>query len=219
MPDAAEWEAAANIEMASLKERKVYKLSPRKAVSPGRKRIKSKWVMKRKADNSYKARLVAQGWNQVHGLDCGSTFAPVCRLQSVRIFVATVEYDLNMDHMDVSTAFLYADIQEKVFVEQAPGFVVKDKDGGELVMQLETSLYGLAQGPGNWFHTIHPVLVDIGFVPLRSDTCVYVYNREGVKIILTLYVDEIYDTRAVLLNIDSYWLRANISITLSNTEE
>ena len=148
--------------------------------------------MKRKADNSYKARLVAQGWNQVHGLDCGSTFAPVCRLQSVRIFVAiTVEYDLDMDHMDVSTAFLYADIQEKVFVEQAPGFVVKDKDGGELVMQLEKSLYGLAQSPGNWFHTIDPVLVDIGFVPLKSDTCVYVYNREGVKFILTLYVDDL----------------------------
>ena len=91
--------------------------------------------MKRKGDNSYKARLVAQGWNQVHGLDCGSTFAPVCRLQSVRIFVAiTVEYDLGMDHMDVSTAFLYAGIQEKVFVKQAPGFEVKDKDGGEVVM-------------------------------------------------------------------------------------
>ena len=92
--------------------------------------------MKRKADNSYRARLVAQGWNHVHGLDCGSTSAPVCRLQSVRIFVTiTVEYDLDMDHMDVSTAFLYADIQEKVLMEQAPGFVVKDKDGGELVMQ------------------------------------------------------------------------------------
>ena len=72
--------------------------------------------MKRKGDNSYKARLVAQGWNQIHGLDCGNTFVPVCRLQSVRIFVAvTVEYDLDMDHMDVSTAFPYADIQEKVF--------------------------------------------------------------------------------------------------------
>ena len=52
-----EWEAAANREMTSLQERKVYKLAPRKAVPPGRKRIKSKWVMKRKADKSYKARL------------------------------------------------------------------------------------------------------------------------------------------------------------------
>ena len=78
MPDAAEWEAAANREMTSVKEGKVYKLAPRKAFPPGGMRIQSKWVMKRKANNSYKARLVTQGWNQVHGLDCGSTFAPVC---------------------------------------------------------------------------------------------------------------------------------------------
>ena len=66
----------------------------------------------------------------------------MCRLKSVRIFVTiTVEYDLDMDHMDVSTAVLYADIQERVFVEQAPGFVVEDKDGGELVMQLRTVSY------------------------------------------------------------------------------
>ena len=103
----------------------------------------------------------------------------------------TVEYDLDMDHIDVSTAFLYADIQENVFVERAPGFVVKDNDGGELVMQLEKTLYGLAQSPGNFFHAIDPVLVDILFVPLKSDTCVYVNNRERVKIILTLYVDDL----------------------------
>ena len=104
----------------------------------------------------------------------------------------TVEYHLDMDHMDVLTAFLYTDIQEKVFVEQAPGFVVKDKDGGEIIMQLEKSLYGLAQSPGIGFHTIDPVLVDIGFVPLKFDTCVYVYNREGVRVILTLYVDDLF---------------------------
>ena len=49
----------------------------------------------------------------------------------------------------------------------------------------------MAQSPGKWFHNIDPVLVDIGFVSLKSDTCVYAYNREGVKIILTLYVDDL----------------------------
>ena len=57
-------------------------------------------------------------------------------------------------------------------------------------MQLEKSLYGLAQSPGNWFHTIDPVLVEIGFVPLTSDTCVYLYDHDGVRINLTLYVDD-----------------------------
>ena len=83
MPDAAMWNAAAEREMASLKERKVFKLVPRSAVPFGRRRINSKWVFKRKADGTYKGRLVAQGWNQGPGVDCGSTFAPVCKLQAI----------------------------------------------------------------------------------------------------------------------------------------
>ena len=57
-------------------------------------------------------------------------------------------------------------------------------------MKLGRSLYGLAQSPGNWFHTIDPVLVSIGFVPLKSDTCIYIYDHDGI-IILTLYVDDL----------------------------
>ena len=93
--------------------------------------------------------------------------------------------------MDVSTAFLYADIRELEFVERPPGFEVKDKDGSDLVMQLEKSLYGLAQSPGNWFNTIDPALVEISFVPLQSDTCVYLYDHDGVRIYLTLYVNDL----------------------------
>ena len=58
-------------------------------------------------------------------------------------------------------------------------------------MTLGKSLYGLAQSPGNWFHTIDLVLVSIGFVPLKSDTRIYIYNHDGVIIILTLYVDDL----------------------------
>ena len=71
-PEAAQWNAAAEREIASLKVRQVYKLVPRSAVPAGRKQISSKWVFKRKADGSFKARVVAQGWNQVPGLDSGS---------------------------------------------------------------------------------------------------------------------------------------------------
>ena len=102
-------------------------------------------MFKRKADGSFKARAVAQGWNQVPGLDSGSIYAPVCMIQSVRIICCiAVHFGLLLHQMDVSTAFLYADIQEFVFVEQPPGFEVKDKDGGELVMQLEKSV------PAGW---------------------------------------------------------------------
>ena len=57
-------------------------------------------------------------------------------------------------------------------------------------MQLKKSLYGLAESPGNWFNTIDPVLVEIGFVPL-SDTCVYLYDHAGIRMYLTLYADDL----------------------------
>ena len=73
---------------------------------------------------------------------------------------------------------------------EPPGFETNDNKKGLLVMKLGKSLYGLAQNPGNWFHTIDPVLISIGLVPLKSDTCIYIYNHDGVIIILTLYVDD-----------------------------
>ena len=91
----------------------------------------------------------------------------------------------------MNTAFLYAFLEEDVHVEAAPGYEKMDKDGVPLVMKLHKSLYGLAQSPGNWFKTIDPELVALGFVPLKSDTCVYIYRKNGVVIILTLYVDDL----------------------------
>ena len=145
-----------------------------------------------KADNSHKARLVVSGWGQVPGKDCGNTYAPVCRLQSVRMVLAiAAEMDWEVVQLDVNTAFLYAFLEEDVHVEAAPGYEKMDKDGVPLVMKLHKSLYGLAQSPGNWFKTIDPELVALGFVPLKSDTCVYIYRKNGVVIILTLYVDDL----------------------------
>ena len=80
------------------------------------------WVFKRKADGSFKARVVAQGWNQVPGLDSGSICAPVCMIQSVRIVCCiAVHFGLLLHQMDASTAFLYADIQESVFFVYVTG--------------------------------------------------------------------------------------------------
>ena len=107
------------------------------------------------------------------------------------VLAIAAEMDWEVRQLDVKTAFLYADIEDEVFVAGPPGFETNDNERGLLVMKLGKSLYGLAQSPGNWFHTIDPVLISIGFVPLKSDTCVYIYNHDGVIIILTLYVDDL----------------------------
>ncbi|CAB1099735.1 unnamed protein product [Ectocarpus sp. CCAP 1310/34] len=155
--DAAQWIAAAEREIADLKDRKVYKLVLRSTVPRGRRRINFRWVT-----------------------------------QSVRVLLCiTVEFDLIIVQMDVTAAFLYADIQEDVYVEQPPGFEVKGENGEDLVMLLQKSLYWLAQSPGNWFHTIDPFLISIGFVPLKPDPCVYFYDHDGSQMYLTLSVDDL----------------------------
>ena len=134
-PEAAQWNAEVEREIASLKNRHVYNLVPRSAVPAGRKQINSTWVLIRKADGSFIDRVVAKGWNQLPGLASGSIYASVCMIQHVRtICCIAVHFALLLHQIDVPTAFLYADIHELVFVEQPPGFEVNDKDGGELVM-------------------------------------------------------------------------------------
>ena len=96
--------------MDRLEELGVLTLVPRKTVPTGARIYKPQWVFfKIKADNSHKARLVVSGWGQVPGKDCGKTYAPVCRLQSVRMVLAiAAEMDWEVVQLDVNTAFLYS---------------------------------------------------------------------------------------------------------------
>ena len=91
---------------------------------------------------------MSQDWNQVPGLDCGNTFA-LCLLFAKHpndaSHIDCSGAGLGVFQLDVKTAFLYADIDEEVFVAQPPGYETTDNDGGPLVMRLEKSLYGLAQ--------------------------------------------------------------------------
>ena len=98
--------------MKSLQGLKLYTLVPRTEVSPGQKLIGSKGVYKMKADSTHKERLVAKGWNQVPGRDCGGASVPVCRLQSIRMVLAiAAEMNWEVFQLGVKTPFFYADIE------------------------------------------------------------------------------------------------------------
>ena len=112
-----------NKELASLKENDVYDLIPRTTVSAGCKVFGSRWVFKVKSDYTFKARLVCQGYTQRPGIDCGVTFAPVCRVESQRILMAIAcHYDWDIIMLDVKTAFLQSPIDTPTYVRQAPGY-------------------------------------------------------------------------------------------------
>ncbi|GJS82345.1 retrovirus-related pol polyprotein from transposon TNT 1-94 [Tanacetum coccineum] len=117
----------------------------------GKMVIKLKWLWKNKKDEDQtvirnKARLVAKGYAQEEGIDFEESFAPVARLEAVRIFVAHAAHkSFPIYQMDVKTAFLNGPLKEEVYVAQPEGFI--DPDHPEKVYLLRKALYGLKQAP------------------------------------------------------------------------
>ncbi|GJS97299.1 retrovirus-related pol polyprotein from transposon TNT 1-94 [Tanacetum coccineum] len=117
----------------------------------GKNVIKLKWLWKNKKDEDQtvirnKARLVAKGYAQEEGIDFDESFAPVARLEAVRIFVAYAAHkSFPIYQMDVKTAFLNGPLKEEVYVAQPDGFV--DPDHPDKVYRLRKALYGLKQAP------------------------------------------------------------------------
>jgi hypothetical protein len=120
--------------------------------------VGTKWVFRNKQDEHRvvtrnKARLVAKGYAQVAGLDFEETFAPVARLESIRILLAyAAHHSFRLFQMDVKSAFLNGPIKEEVYVEQPPGF--EDDRYPDHVYKLSKALYGLKQAPRAWYNAL-----------------------------------------------------------------
>ena len=152
LPQAARWKVASDKEIASLEKHGVYELVPITLVPNGRKVADARWAYKIKADGVYKGRLVMLGWSQVPGIDCGGTFAPVCRLQSIRMVLAiAVELGYRVYMLDVPTAFLNADVEEEVFGKMAPGYERSNEFEVSLVMKFKknSTAFGRARRSGS----------------------------------------------------------------------
>ncbi|GJS85022.1 putative ribonuclease H-like domain-containing protein [Tanacetum coccineum] len=117
----------------------------------GKRAIGTKWVFRNKKDERgivirNKARLVAQGHRQEEGIDYEEVFAPVARIEAIRLFLAYASFmGFLVYQMDVKSAFLYGTIEEEVYVTQPPGF--KDPDHPDKVYKVVKALYGLHQAP------------------------------------------------------------------------
>ncbi|GJW05907.1 putative ribonuclease H-like domain-containing protein [Tanacetum coccineum] len=120
----------------------------------GKKAIGTKWVFRNKKDERgimirNKAMLVAQGHRQEEGIDYEEVFAPVARIEAIRLFLAYASFmGFLVYQMDVKSAFLYGTIEEEVYVTQPPGF--KDPDHPDKVYKVVKALYGLHQAPRAW---------------------------------------------------------------------
>ena len=137
-----------------------------------------------------KARLVAQGYNQQEGIDFDETYAPVARLESIRILLAyACANDLKLYQMDVKSAFLNAFINEEVYVAQPPGFI--DFEKPKHVYKLKKALYGLKQAPKAWYDRLKSFLVKHNYTMGLVDNTLFTKKRESHIIIVQIYVDDI----------------------------
>lgn len=184
-----EWRKAMEREMTSLKENQTWRLTP---LPKGSKAIPCKWVycLKKNPDGSidkFKARLVAKGFSQREGIDYSQTFSPVAKLGTIRSVLSIAASEkMHLIQFDVSTAFLYGDLEEIIYMKQPEGY----EDGSDKVCELKKSLYGLKQSSRCWNKRFGSFISKLGFRVSDADPCLYMRERNGKKIILVLYVDD-----------------------------
>ncbi|EWM20187.1 gag-pol polyprotein [Nannochloropsis gaditana] len=146
----------------------------------GERCISSGWVEADKRDQNgvivrRKARFIAKGYSQEFGYDYLHTYAPVASITTIRLVLALAcILDLELDNMDVDTAYLQSDLEEKVYIKQPPGYEQYGSNGEELVCRLRKSLYGLKQSGRNWHKKIDGWFRGYGFHSSSTDPCLYV---------------------------------------------
>ncbi|GJZ93144.1 hypothetical protein Tco_0665209 [Tanacetum coccineum] len=157
--------------------------------------IGTKWVLKNKRDSRgivirNKARLVAQGHTQEEGIDYEEVFAPVARIEAIRLFLAYASYmGFTVYQMDVKSAFLYGTIDEEVYVMQPPGF--QDSEFPDRVYKVVKAMYGLHQAPRAWYGTLSKYLLDNGFQRGTIDQTLFIRKYKGEFLLVQVYVDDI----------------------------
>ena len=190
--DTENWISAMHEEMQSLEKNSTWEIVP---LPKNKKTISCKWIFKRKEGLSpseppkYKARLVAKGYSQIPGVDYNDVFSPVVKHSSIRTFLSIVaSHDLELEQLDVKTAFLHGELEEDIYMDQPEGFIVPGKE--KYVCKLKRSLYGLKQSPRQWNKRFDSFMLAHSFKRSKYDSCVYIKHVNGSPIYLLLYVDD-----------------------------
>ncbi|GJW92411.1 putative ribonuclease H-like domain-containing protein [Tanacetum coccineum] len=186
------WIEAMQEELLQFKLQKVWTLVD---LPKGKRAIGTKWVYRNKKDERgivvrNKARLVAQGYTQEEGINYDEVFAPVARIEAIRLFLAYASFmGFIVYQMDVKSAFLYGTIKEEVYVCQPPGF--EDPQFPDKVYKVEKALYGLHQAPRAWYETLSTYLLENGFRRGLIDKTLFIKKSKGDILLVQVYVDDI----------------------------
>jgi hypothetical protein len=211
------WEKAIHKELATLKAAGTWDLVE---APEGANVVGSKWVFRVKKDAEgkvvrYKARLVAQGFSQIPGVDYFDTFTPVARLASIRTVLAfAATEDLEIGQIDIKGAYLNGELtdNEHIYMRQPPGYAQ-----GPLVCKLHKTLYGLKQSGRHWYQKLVEIMTALKFMRGEVDQAVF-YRRDvgkGILIIVLVHVDNcsIVATTQPLIDRFKIEIRKHVEIT------
>lgn len=190
-PEAPMWIEAMNREYDSIMLNNVWEL-----VDPPAdfNIVETRWVYRKKVATDsttiFKARLVAQGFTQIPGVDFDEVFSPVIRHSTLRTLLAlAVQKRLSTRHLDVTSAFLHGDLDRKIFLKQPTGFTAPGND--RQVCQLRKAIYGLRQGGKVWYDRLREILLSMNMTQSTTDPCLYFCVNGETVFIVGVFVDDL----------------------------
>ena len=183
-PERVGYEEAIRVEHQSMDEKEVWTLVERPA---GKKIMTTKWVFTKKEDGRFRARCVARGYTGVYGVDYFETNSPTVKDATLRIMLVVAnQVQLDVEHLDIKTAYLNAVLEEEVYIEIPEGIEIAGARPG-MVLKLNKALYGLKQAGRAWYYKLVEIMREMGFSPLRHDSCCFRNKKTHVLV----YVDDL----------------------------
>ena len=182
-----EWASSMRKEVESLREKHVYQIVDN--VPANHRTITTHWIHKIKPDGTYKSRLVADGYKQIEHLDYSETASPTLHMKTLKVILSIAnETGMQIQHLDIKTAFLNSPIDEPTYIRLPDGFQTQSRKYARLLK----CLYGLKQAPLQWFRTLSGYILELNFTQLRSDSCLFMKQSQSSRVILiAVYVDDI----------------------------
>ncbi|CAI7859198.1 unnamed protein product, partial [Closterium sp. NIES-54] len=191
-PYSSQWQAAMDVEMASWKSTGTYvdEVPP-----PGANIVSGMWIFRVKwppgSPPVFKARYVARGFSQRHGVDYFQTFSPTPRMTTLRVLLhVAAQRDYELHSLDFSTAFLQGSLHKEIWLRRPPGFTWSFPPGTQ--WSLRRPVYGLRQAPREWHDTLRTALAALGFAPSTADPSLFLCTDTSLPpFYILVYVDDL----------------------------
>jgi hypothetical protein len=197
-PEATYWKAAIVTELNGLMENNTWDTIPRCQMPDGTNLMNCHFLfaVKRAKDGSidkFKARLVADGNTQRHGVDFDRVFSTVVKMSTVRLMLmVAAARGMTLSSLDVRQAYLHAKLDRPLYMRMPPGLPREDAKGRPLILRLQKSLYGLKQAGREWNRLFVAFLLEYGFAQSTADTCLFLYTVDAcILLMVVIWVDDI----------------------------